>query len=507
MTNSKPRWLRTIASLTLAVTLTVPVLAACNKGEGADSKTERVLRIATPYYGEEDDYFRTQFTEIFEFNNPNIKVEIVSAINRDRFRYGPPKEGEKEEDPNEKMKEIMNGDNPPDVVMINYDQLPDLINNNMLQQLDTMITKDKFNTADIVPAVIEGIKSLGEGKLYALAPMFSSNVLLYNKKPFTDAGVEFPKDGMTWDEMFDLARRVSKGEGQARTYGFSFNQYSYGSKENLFYEMGTYSAPLQLRMFNDAFDSMTVDSDQWEKVWSTMINLSKQNIFPEPIDYSQMDRVRMASGELDYNPFQNNVFMSGKLAMTIGNMYTINEIIQANKNAPNIKGYTPIEWDIVALPTHPEAKNIGGSVYLNGLMGINAKAQNSADAWKFVKFINGEDWARLKSKSVNQLVSRSKYIQPREGLQYNIKAFTALQPVPIENEMSKLYRKYQGNIGMVQHSGMQYFREALEGKVSVREALKKWQTEGNSVIKQIKENPKGPINIGIDSKVQAIPAG
>ncbi|MEF3310277.1 extracellular solute-binding protein [Paenibacillus sp. GYB004] len=495
MNQSKPRWLKTLTGLTAIATLTVPVLAACNKGEGPSDKGEQVLRIATPYYGEEDEYFRQQFTEIFEYNNPNIKVEIVSAVNQDQYRYGPRPEGEKPEDPNEKMKELMNSDNPPDVVMLNFEQLPDLISNNMLKQLDADITKDKFDLSDVVPAVIDGIKSAGEGKIYALAPTFSSQVLLYNKKPFDDAGVEYPKDGMTWDEMFELARRVSKGEDENRVYGFSFNQYNYGSKENLFHEMRTYTAPLQLRTFSDNAESMTVDSDQWEKVWSTMISLSKEKIFPEPIDYSKMDaarRAQMASGE--YNPFQNNTFMNGKLAMTLGHTYNINELIRSNKNAANIKGYTPIDWDIVSMPSHPEFKDVGGNVYLNGLMGINAKAQNSAAAWKFIKFINGEDWARLKSKSVNQLVSRAKYIQPRDGMQYNIKAFYTMKPVPVQDEMSELYREYQ-YIGQVYDIGREYFKKAIEGNITVREALKEWQTAGDAALKQMKDNPNAPINI------------
>lgn len=505
MIKPKSRWFKTLAGITLAVTLTVPVLAACNKSGNADDKTERVLRIATTYYAEEDDYFRQQFTELFEIQHPNIKVEIVSAVDPSSYRYGAPTDDQKQVDPNEKMKELMNGDNPPDVVMINYDQLPDLIENNMLQQLDPFIAKDKFDTSDIVPSVIEGIKSVGQGKLYALAPMFYSQVLLYNKKLFDDAGVEYPRDGMTWDEMFDLARRVSRGEGENRVYGFSFSPYA-SSADNLFYEMSPYTAPLQLRMFNETADAMTVDSDQWEKVWSTIISLSKENIFPKPIDYNEISRLKMAAGEGGFNPFETNPFMSGKVAMTIGQTYNINELIQANKNAQNIKGYTPIDWDIVTMPTHPEASDIGGNIYLNGLMGINAKAQNAQDAWNYIKFINGEEWAKLRSRSVNQLVSRAKYIQPREGLQYNVKAFYTLKPVPIENEMSKLYRQYP-YIGQVNSMGMEYFKKALEGTVTVREALKEWQTAGDAALKQLKENPNAPIDGGGGIGVMPLPAG
>src|SRR5690606_26208497 len=141
----------------------------------------------------------------------------------------------------------------------------------------------------------------------------------------------------------------------------------------------------------------------------------------------------------------------------------INEMINANKNAVNVKGFTPIDWDIVTMPTHPEAKGKGGNIYMNGVMGINAKAQNQADAWAFLKFVNGEDFARLKSRSMNdsQLVSRKEFIKPKDGLNYNIKALYTLTPIAF-NEMESLYRE-KPYIGQVQGMGMQYFSEAMKG--------------------------------------------
>lgn len=89
---------------------------------------------------------------------------------------------------------------------------------------------------------------------------------------FADAGVDFPKDGMTWDEIFDLSKRLTKGEGENRLNGFSFSTQAQG---DLFYGMQMYTAPLQLKMFDDAGEQMTVDTDQWEKVWTKMAQLQK----------------------------------------------------------------------------------------------------------------------------------------------------------------------------------------------------------------------------------------
>jgi multiple sugar transport system substrate-binding protein len=501
MTNrtTKRKWLRTITSVTLTMSLVVPLLAACGKNTATDDKTERVLRIASNYGGPDDEYFRQQFTDIFEYSHQNIKIEIVPIMDNNQYRYTPPKPGEKQPDPLEKLKELMTGANPPDIALLSLDQLPDLVTNNMLLQLDPLITKDKFDTTDIVPSVLDGLKSMGDGKLYALAPTFSSSALMYNKKLFDEAGVTYPKDNMTWDEMFDLARRVSKGEGETRKYGFSFNSYSYG--DNIFYDMNNYyTNPLQLRMFNETGDKMTVDSDRWETVWKTMQGLVKEKIFPETPDRTKMSSKPMNME--DYNPFQNDLFKSGRLAMTFVQNYQINDMINANKNATNVKGFTPIDWDIVTVPTHPESKGMGGNIYMNGIMGINAKAQNQTDAWTFLKFINGEEWAKLKSRSVNQMVSRKKYIQPRDGQNYNIKALYSIKPVPF-NEMNKLYRE-KPYIGQVQSMGFNYFKQAMDGTKGIRDSLKEWQTAGDAALQQMKDNPNAQFNMGMGMK-SAVP--
>lgn len=476
------KWLA--AALTLA--LVVPTLAACTQSKGPDAKGERVLRIATSMGYGDDEYFRQQFTELFEFANPNIKVEFIKT-NDERFMYGSPKEGEKPVDPMDKLKESMQGANPPDIVMFNLEQMSELLDTNLLTPLDPMITKDKFDTADIVPAVMDGLKAAsGDGKLYALSPTFSSSALIFNKKMFDDAGVAYPTDNMTWDQLFDLSRRLSKGDGENRLYGFNFQPHS-GS--DLFNAIYTYTAPLQLNMFDEKGEKMTVDTDQWEKVWTTLIQLQKDKILPSNDEMNPRGMMRDGGN----NPFGYDDFMSGRLAMTIMYYGSLSQIDNANKSADSIKGYNKIDYDVVTIPTHAEAPGIVPAVGLNGIMGINAKAQNVEDAWKYLKFVNGEDWAKLKSHSNYQLMSRKKYIKPKDGSNFHIEAFYNIKPVASQNEFYKLYRE-KPNIHMVQEVGRREIQAAAEGKKSVREALKVWQSQGDAMLQQMKQDPKAPMD-------------
>ncbi len=459
--------------LSLSAGLLASTLTACTKTGSNDGKSERILRIATDDYANENDYFREQFSELFEFANPNIKLEFVSTLD-ERFRYGSPNPNEKSKDPFDRLSELMTGDNPPDVVMIDYDQLPELAGNNLLKQLDQDIAKDKFDMSDIAPAVIEGIKKAGDGKVYALAPTFTSYALIYNKKLFDEAGVPYPVDKMTWDQAFDLARRLSKGEGVNRKFGFSFStSNSRGNRLDI--AMRVYTEPLQLRMFDDSGEKMTVDSEQWEQVWKTLLQLKTEKLLPEPVEDQNED-----------HPFQDDDFLSGRVAMSLINYWDVHSVADIMKNAHNYKGLTPFDWDVVTLPVHPEAPENGYDIRMYGLMGISAKAQNTEDAWKFIKFVNGEEWARLKGSSSDNLMARQKYIKPKNGADFNIKAFTTLLPAPAVED--KLHRKLP-NLYQVKAIGKRKLLEVSVNQLRIREALKQWQSEGDAMLQKMKVDP------------------
>jgi len=483
----KTKWSKKLLMVTLSLSLFAPVLAACSKGEGEEAGQEKVLRIGTIYsYGGDDSYLRQQYTDIYEYTHPNVKIEFVSAIDNSNYRYEEPKPDQKQPDPFEETKKLLSGPNAPDVMIMDTNVYKKLVRENMLKQLDPMIQQDKFDTSDIVPTVMDGIKELGDNNIYGLAPTFTSSALFYNKKFFTQNNIEPPKDGMSWEDVFTLARRLKSGDGANKKFGLQLNRWS----GDPFYDMtGTYLSALQLRMFDDKGDKMTVDTPAWEKAWSTFAKLVSEKVIPTQKDLQD------DSSKGGYNPLASDSFLSGKTAMTIADYSYVNDILDANKNASKIKNFEKVDWDVVTLPTHPEAPGIGGNIYLNNLMGINAKAQNDKDAWDFIKFLNSEEWAKLKSRSSYEIVSRKKYIQPKDGLNYNIAAFYTLKPVTPNNQEMDLYNKYP-NIYQVQEKGREIFQTVLDGKKSSAEGLKEWQKEGDKLLVEMKKNPGKPIGGG-----------
>ncbi|MFC5651638.1 ABC transporter substrate-binding protein [Paenibacillus solisilvae] len=501
--------IRKASAIILSVGLLSTVLAACSKGDGNSSAERHVLRVGFMYSNSDNEqYLRQQFTDGYELTHPDIDIEIAAAINYDDQRFEEPSKDpnkpNQQPDPYEKMKEMLVGNHPVDVVVLESNYLKRAVQDNLLKQLDPLIQESKFDVEDFVPTVINGIKDAGDNNLYALTPTFNSSALFYNKKLFTDAGVPVPTDNMQWSDIFDLAKRVAKGEGKDRKFGFSFNRWS----GDPFNDAQNYAAPLQLKIFDNKGEKMTVDTPQWAKVWKDVLALYKDKIVPSQSDMNFGGDGGIASGkEAVFNPFQGDLFINGRIAMTIGGYDYINELAKAKDYSTKNKAVPTVDWDVVTIPTFAEAPGIGGNIYLNNLMAINAKAQNSEDAWDFIQFNNSKEWAKLKSRSTYEMVARKSFLKPKDGMDYNLAAFYTLKPVPPQDvTLDKLYRD-KPNLWQVTQSGQPLFQQVLDGKKTVEAALKEWQTQGDVLLQKIKDNPNGPLVPGGNGGGIVLPKG
>ena len=185
-------------------------------------------------------------------------------------------------------------------------------------------------------------------------------------------------------------------------YGFAFNNWYGGGIYELFYNMSMYTAPLGHQLGRCG---QLANDGEYADMARDMENLHRsvqRGCVSEEVDYSR---------QREYHPLDHDLFLSGKLAMAITHYGYLNEVINANRNADRIDNFEAIDWDIVSLPTHVDEPGVGANIYYQGIFAINANAENPEDAWEFIKFVTGEDWAREIQSSYN-LVSRQSYIQP-----------------------------------------------------------------------------------------------
>jgi multiple sugar transport system substrate-binding protein len=83
-----------------------------------------------------------------------------------------------------------------------------------------LIKKYNFDTNKLNPAMMQQSMNTSDGKLYSLPFEGSDYLLFYNKDIFDKFGVDYPKPGMTYDEVYELSKKLTRQEGDITYKGY-----------------------------------------------------------------------------------------------------------------------------------------------------------------------------------------------------------------------------------------------------------------------------------------------
>ena len=92
--------------------------------------------------------------------------------------------------------------------------------------MQAFIDRDKFDTSDFEPAVINYYKF--QDKLQSMPFNASSAMLLYNKDAFKAAGLDPEKPPATFSEIADAAKKLTKKDASGQTTQYGFGPSIYG---------------------------------------------------------------------------------------------------------------------------------------------------------------------------------------------------------------------------------------------------------------------------------------
>ncbi|MCC2684410.1 MAG: family 1 extracellular solute-binding protein [Paenibacillaceae bacterium] len=143
-----------------------------------------------------DGEFNNLMVEPIKKKYPNITLELV----RNAKGATPP--------------ELVAAGTFPDIVFssgINFYSYQDLA---IPQDLNELIKKYKFDVNIFQPAVVESIRSFGDkGQFYALPFSMNFSAIYYNRDIFDQTAIPYPKDGMTFAQLVDVAKNISAKGG------------------------------------------------------------------------------------------------------------------------------------------------------------------------------------------------------------------------------------------------------------------------------------------------------
>lgn len=349
----------TIATLTAVLLLSAVV-----------SAQEVTLTIALREDQPTVDIYR-ELLDQFEEENPGIKVDIFN-VSSTVF--------------NENIMVQIAAGIPPDVLYVHYAFFPELARKKLLLDLTEFIDADGYALDDFFPPTIEQLSWDGVSG-YALPRETSSAAIFYNLDMFDKAGVQHPTAGWTYDDMVEMARKLTldlDGDGTKDQYGI-YGLTPWFLRPNIYWSHGAEILNADGTKFA-LHEPAGVNAVQWIA------------------DLINVDGVVTTDW--------GSRFASGRSAMEMVNFWHI------LGNRAN-----PFQWDAAMMPAGPEGSVIRTAT---GGHGILTGSKNPDAAWELVKFISSTESQLLLAQTGTIIPARrSAAVAPEflDGVPANRRAF------------------------------------------------------------------------------------
>jgi len=198
--------------------------------------------------------------------------------------------------------------------------------NDLARDITDLAAAAGFDLNQFDPGMLQTIRNLGGGKLIGLPNTTNPLVLFYNKDIFDAFGVDYPKDGMTWDEVYELAQKVT-GEVNGQTY------IGFGSFHSFVFNMNPQSLP----QIDPETGQASVNNEEFKKLVENLLRFYR---LPGVADGYNPE----GTGNDDLVRF----YEKKDVAMIVSLLSSVNR-----------PGFLDLNWDMVTAPTFPELPGVG----------------------------------------------------------------------------------------------------------------------------------------------------
>lgn len=325
------------AAVGVVVATAVAGLSACSSGtdEGSGGGGGDV----TITYGMWDQDQKPTMEKIiaaFTKSHPNIKVELQITPYKEYFT---------------KLQTSVSGGAAPDVFWMNGPNFQLYASNGVLAPLDGTDLKGSDYPQGLVDLYTY------DGKLYGAPKDFDTIALWYNKDLFDAAGVDYPQEGWTWDDMKATAAKLTDpAKGQ---YGIAAAQYG---QENYYDSIAQAGG----EVINAAGTKTGYDTPEALAGITLWTDLIKDGSSPT------------AQQMTDTSP--GDMFVSGKVAMLQNGSWAAHTYAENADIADKV--------DVAPLP----AGAAGNQSVIHGLANVaNAKSSHLDAAKEFAAFASGAE--------------------------------------------------------------------------------------------------------------------
>ncbi|MBU5348182.1 ABC transporter substrate-binding protein [Paenibacillus lautus] len=233
-----------------------------------------------------------------------------------------------------------------------------------------------------------------DGRYWGVPQGIQVGVLFYNKELFDKAGVAYPSDEWTWEDLKSSAAKltVDAGGKTAEDSGFdaaSVNQFGltfFSITEGWFSVMKSYGGGT----LDEKAENSIINSPENKQAFEWMVDGMQRGIITDPVDLKS---------------FQSNtaVFPSGSAAMRIG--------IYARVQAANEAG---LNYDVTLLPKGPDGKRVSPVIANSWVINQKSSDEKAEAAWEWIKYWATEDDVQKQWTELGEAVPVKKSVAESE---------------------------------------------------------------------------------------------
>lgn len=340
--------MKKIISIIIISTVFGSILAGCSKKEEVKPQTQQATKIKFMTWESNQKNF-SEAINAFNKDNKDIQVEVIATSDN--------------EYPDKLTVSLSAGTDIDVFATKTIPDYSDLVVKNQCLDLGTLIDKNKFDLKNY--GTLANNLKLND-KLYGLPYYSTTWGLYYNKDIFDKAGIAYPKADMTWNEFRELAKNLTKGQGNDKVWG-TFIQ--------------TWDTLTEMSALQKGKTILSEDLTSQKESIQFLADLYK--------DGSASDWGTNKSTSAHYRA----AFEKGNVAMVPMGDFCASALIQDKKD-----GKHNVNWDITALP-HPDGVAANTTFGTVTPISINAKSSKVDAAWKFISYIAGEPGASYASKA------------------------------------------------------------------------------------------------------------
>ena len=411
----------------------VLILAFTLFANGVSENKDDKVTISFGFWGDTPEAnMKMELAKAYMAKNPNVNIEFEYTDGGGYLT---------------KMQTWFSSNSAPDVFGVASDVVANFKENPTFEDLTSYIQKDNLEQVWNMTTIKDNYTN-SSGAIFAVPFISKVFAMTYNKKLFLEAGIPYPTNEWSVNDMISAARKITKGEGIDKVYGLRWGVRPMEFYRNLYgtavYKSGSKSINAQ-------------DNEEFKTAVSLFVDTIKEGLAPNE-----------AGGAVSTGGFE-----TGRFGMQLSATWDVAPLLKLTDG--------DLDWDVVMLPINTDLGKRMLSTYRGNGWSMNSKAKNKDVCWDFIKYMSATEEAMRKAQAFG-LPEMQTFAKSAEYLNDFGTSSTYDKTVFIKMQSNSTSFNNMGVYAQINDVIKEQYELVLAGKTTVNEMAKVVQVQGEKLM-------------------------